>query len=249
MKNFLLPFGLFLISATAWAQPADSAETPDRDIDPVAVLILNKMTSVIGDIEEACIDIEYLYDVRTGELGLVKHSQRATWCVKGSEKMVLDIDGDKGRRTFWYSGSQFAYYSWDNNQYAMLDISGNIIDVVDTISRMYGVEFPGVDVFYPTFAEDVVATSDRLTFLGQTEINGKECFHIAATTPELNWEVWVSKDLYFLPVKLLIRYVAAEGSPVYEFNYSNFDLKSGLPPAMFEFVPPPAAQRIAVKPR
>ena len=205
------------------------------------------MTAVIGTIDQLRFEVEYLYDVRTETLGYIKHSEWSTWQVKGPDKLLVDIKGDEGHRTFWYSGSRFGYYSWDKNQYAAVDMTGNIIDVVDSISRAYGVEFPGADVFYPTFDEDAVATCSILSYLGQTIADGRDCFHIAARTPEMNWELWISNDLYFLPVKLLIRYTAQEDSPAFEFHYGGYDLNPGLPDEIFDFTVPPSARQIQIK--
>lgn len=224
-----------------------AATTSPANIDPVAELLLQKMTGVIGSIDQLRFHVEYLYDVSTESLGYIKHSERSTWQVKGPDKLLLDIEGDEGHRTFWYSGSRFGYYSWDKNQYAAVDITGNIIDVVDSISSVYGVEFPGADVFYPTFAEDAVMTSSTLSYLGQTQADGRDCFHIASSNPGMNWELWISKDLYFLPVKLLIRYTAKQGSPAYEFHYGQYDLNPGLPDEIFNFTVPPAARQIQIK--
>jgi hypothetical protein len=256
-KNYVLLtiFSLYAMIAGAQSAPgrdisneSSAASIATRNIpsyiDTVAVLLLDKMASTIGGVDQACFDVQSVYDLNTEEFGFIKNSDKATICVKGSDKLIADIDGDKGHRQFYFDGENFTYYSWDNNQYAQVNIDGNIIDAIDAISRNYGVEFPGIDVFYPTFTDDAITSCTQLSFLGQTVVDGKECFHIAAKTPLMTWQLWISNDIYFLPVKLLIRYTASEGSPEYEFNYSNYNLNAGLPDEIFNFTPPPKAQHI-----
>ena len=65
----------------------------------------------------------------------------------------MEKKGDKGHKKFFYNGETFSAYSFDKNIYATKPESMDLIDLIDSVSSYYGVEFPGTDVLYPVFCK------------------------------------------------------------------------------------------------
>jgi hypothetical protein len=120
--------------------------------------------------------------------------------------------------------------------------------MIDTVNKLYGIDFPVADFFYPGFVDDILAESRDLVYLGLTKVNGKECFHIAGTAKDKTFQFWISNDAFSLPAKVVIVYTSKEMSPQYEAVMSDWQINPSLPDALFEFSPPHMAKRIKLVP-
>jgi hypothetical protein len=233
---------LFLIIFICAATIQIKAQSPK--IDTVAVSILDRMSAMIGDLGSCSVTVNSNYDVSSHVLGLIKHSNEEQVYMQGPDKLMVRSEGDKGSRSFYYNGKTLSYYSLDKNQYAEVAGPSTIMEMVDTINKMYGIEFPVADFFYPTFVDDILSESKNLVYLGTTKVDGKDCFHIAGTASDKTFQFWISNDAYTLPVKVVIVYTSKESNPQYEAVLSNWQINPNLPNALFEFNPPPKAKKI-----
>ncbi|HTI89727.1 MAG TPA: DUF2092 domain-containing protein [Puia sp.] len=219
-----------------------------RRIDTVAVSILDKMSAVIGDLSSCSVTIRSNYDVSSRELGLVKHSDEQELFLRGSSKLLLRSEGDKGSRYLLFNGKNLSYYSMDRNQYSQVETPASLIEMIDTVNKLYGIEFPIADFFYPSFVDDILAESKNLMYLGLTQVDGKECFHIAGTAADKTFQFWVSNDAWYLPMKIVIVYTNKEMNPQYEAVLSNWQVNPNLPDAIFQFTPPVRSKQVRMVP-
>jgi hypothetical protein len=219
-----------------------------RRIDTVAVAILDKMSAVIGDLSSCSVTIKSNYDITSKELGLIKHSDEQQLFVHGSDKMLVKSDGDRGSRDFYFDGTKLSYYSLDKNQYGQIDASMSLVEMIDTVSKLYGIEFPAADFLYPSFVDDILSESKELIYLGLTKVDGKECYHIAGRASDKTFQFWISNDAYTLPLKMVIVYTSQEMNPQYEAVLSDWQVNPNLPDALFTFTIPHRAQRVKLVP-
>jgi hypothetical protein len=245
---FLLLFG-FTVSAQLRAQKAQKAQAVQvRRIDTVAVAILDKMSAIIGDLGSCSVTIKSNYDVTSKELGLIKHSDEDHLYLHGSNKLLVKSEGDRGSRDLYYDGKTLSYYSMDRNQYGQIDAPASLVEMIDTVSRRYGIEFPAADFLYPTFVDDILAESKELVYLGLTTIDGKECYHIAGMGSDKSFQFWISDDAFTLPIKMVIVYTTKPMNPQYEAVLSDWQVNPTLPDAMFDFSIPHKAHKVKLMP-
>lgn len=216
----------------------------DSKYDTTAILILDKMSSVIGDLSSCSYILNTSNDQIDVELGLVKQFTTHQVHMVGPDKMLVDSRGEKGHRGFWYNGEQLAYYSYSENNYAVIDVPSNIIATIDTVNKTYGIDFPAADFFYPSFTDDLIENNDEILFVGKSSVDKKECFHIIAKNSVMSTQIWISDDALFLPVKMVIVYYDVNPNQQYESTFSNWQLNPVLPNAMFEFTPPANANKL-----
>jgi hypothetical protein len=245
---FLLLFG-FTVSAQLRAQKAQKTQAVQvRRIDTVAVAILDKMSAIIGDLGSCSVTIKSNYDVTSKELGLIKHSDEDHLYLHGSNKLLVKSEGDRGSRDLYYDGKTLSYYSMDRNQYGQIDAPASLVEMIDTVSRRYGIEFPAADFLYPTFVDDILAESKELVYLGLTTIDGKECYHIAGMGSDKSFQFWISDDAFTLPIKMVIVYTTKPMNPQYEAVLSDWQVNPTLPDSMFDFSIPLKAQKVKLMP-
>lgn len=227
---------------------AVTTQAQTRRIDTVAVSILDRMSAMIGDLNSCSVTIKSNYDIVSHQLGLVKHSDEEQLYLHGPNKLLVRSEGDKGSRDFYFNGKTLSYYSLDRNQYGQIDAAVPVMEMIDTVNKLYGIDFPIADFFYPTFVDDILAESGSLVYLGLTKVDGKECFHIAGTAKDKTFQFWIANDAWSLPVKVVIVYTSKEMTPQYEAVLSNWQVNPTLPDAMFEFSVPHMAKRIKLVP-
>jgi hypothetical protein len=251
---FILLFGLpsaaQLRAQTAAhpAAPAKSSPAAMRRIDTVAVAILDKMSVMIGDLSSCSFTVKSNYDIASKNLGLIKHSDEEQLFLHGPNKLLLKSEGDQGSRDFYFDGQTLSYYSLDQNQYGQIEAPVSLVEMIDTVNKLYGIDFPAADFLYPTFVDDILAESKELVYLGLTKVDGKDCYHIAGIGKDKSFQFWISEDAFTLPIKMVIIYTAKDMSPQYEAVLSNWQVNPELPDALFAFTAPHKARKVKLVP-
>jgi hypothetical protein len=213
-------------------------------IDSEAVSILDNMSDKITNLESCSFVLKTEYDIYNNRLGLVKFSDEANVFLKAPDKLLVNKKGDRGHKDFYYDGKTFSYYSEDNNCYATAPAPSTILETIDSIHNELGIDFPAADIFYPDLVDNILANSDNLSYLGLTNVEDKECFHIAGTNDEFTYQIWIANDESYLPVKLIIVYTSKIGNPQYEALFRNWSLNPVLQDSMFDFAIPEGATKI-----
>lgn len=238
MKYIISSFfaAIFALSVTAQASK----------VDTVAVMILDQMSQVIGDLQSASFKAKIKNDVIDREVGLISEYKVSDIIFDGPDKMLIHSKGGKGHRAFWYNGEILAYYSYDENNYVIFDALPTTIQTIDSIHSAFGIDFPAADFLYPTFTDDLLSSSDEIIFNGRKIIENEECFHIIAHGEKATIQLWISSKAYTLPVKMLIIGGSQNHGLQYEVTFSNWQLNLEYPSAIFEFLTPPGAHEIKI---
>lgn len=214
--------------------------------DSVSVYILKRMAANIQGAEAISVDVATFYDVAVDGMGYVKHSDLSTVRI-APNRFLVERTGDKGEQLAVYDGSRLQVYNMARNTYSQIPAKGSAVQVMHTAATDYGMEFPAADFFYPAFANDAVASSTALSYIGMTGIDGQKCFHIVAVGGDMVWQLWVSADALTLPLRMVITYTGVEGSPQYQADYRNWDLGETANYAIFKFTPVPGAVEVKMK--
>jgi len=234
VKTTLVIIVMFLsLSFSAYAQ--------ESKIDTTAVMILDRMADMIGELNSCGYTLHTSNDVIDVELGPVKYFNVHNVYMVGPDKMLINSKGVKGHQGYWYNGKQMAYYSYTQNNYAIIDAPSNIVAAIDTVNKTYGIDFPAADFFYPSFTDDLIEQNDEIIYVGKTSINEKDCFHIISRNEIMSTQIWISDDALFLPLKMVIVYYDQNPNLQYEATFSDWKINPELPNIMFDFTPPEGA--------
>jgi len=221
----------------------------ESKIDTTAIMILDKMADMIGELSSCSFTLNTSNDAIDVDLGLIKYFNVHQVYMVGPDKMLINSQGDKGHRGFWYNGKQLMYYSYSENNYGVIDAPSDILATIDTVHKNYGIDFPAADFFYPTFTDDLIAQSDEIVYVGKSKVADKDCFHVIAKNEEMSIQIWISDNALLLPMKFVIVYYDINPNEQYEGTFSDWRLNPELPNAMFEFTPPPGANRLRLAPQ
>ena len=143
-----------------------------------------------------------------------------------------------------YDGKTFSLYSFDKNQFATAPATISLIELIDSLSSYYGVEVPGIDIFYPDFVDNILATSNNLVFLGPVMIDNIQCYHIAGAADDMTFQFWIKTESPGLPLKMSIVYINKPEKPRYSIRFSGWKLDEDISDSVFEFTAPEGAKQI-----
>ncbi len=236
VKRIFFVLSLLLIGTTSYSQ--------DYLKDTVAIQILDKMSSVFGDLKSVGFKTQVSKDVAFANNFFIKEFTSSQVKIAGPNKFVVKIIGESKEDKYSYNGSQVAYYSFSNNIYTIADAPDNLIETIDWLYNDYGVEVTSADVLYPSFSKDIVEDMDFIQYLGETTVNGQRTFHIGCSNNLVTIQLWISNDIYFLPVKTLITYLEEPYANQHEVDFFDWEFNQEYPNSIFEFSPPPGSRQI-----
>lgn len=219
-----------------------------EDIDPIAISLIDKMGAVLGSLEACSFDLETVHD-QANQSGMLERNFNVHRIhMRGPDKFTVRSRGSKGNRGYWYNGSYITWYSFDENNYVTIPAPDNIIQAMDSLNTVYGMQFPAADLFYPSFADDLLAEFDRIDYIGIKTVDDVECFHIIAENDSYNFQLWIENGAYYTPKKYLILIKGAVPE-IFEGTFNSWDMQSSLPDPIFEFAPPENADLISIMPK
>lgn len=240
---------LFLstILFAAAAQPVDAQDS--TVVDQTAVLLLDRMSSVIGELTSCSFNLQTSVDKVVPDLGTVKELFSHQVHFSGPDKMHVHTRGPVHHEAYWYHTDILMYYSSTYNHYGFIETPGTIIETIDMVNEVYGIDFPAADFFYPSFTDDLLEHSDVIRYRGLVHVGVMDCHHIVAVGPEQSVQVWLSNDTFTLPQRFVVLNKSGDDSFQYEGTFSDWHINPSLPEAIFDFVVPETAKRLSLVPK
>lgn len=219
-----------------------------KDIDPIAISLIDKMGAVIGSLETCSFNLTTVQDQKN-EAGLLERTfGNHQVYFRGPDKMAVRSRGGEGNKGYWYNGSLLTWYSYDQNNYITLPAPNTIIKTIDSLHTTFGFRFPGADIFYPSFGDDILAEFDTVKFAGIKRLGDVDYFHIIAENDAYNYQLWIENGAYYLPKKYLI--IRKVGEPlIEEGTFKDWVTDGVMPDEIFEFTPPEDADLISIMPK
>lgn len=240
MKHFLLSLA-FIASFSCYAQT-------DKNIDHVALNLIDKMGMVIGSMEACSFDYNSIDDSPNIDGLLERKFDSHKVYFRGPDRMAIHSRGNSGNQGYWYNGKLITWFSYDENNYVTIPAPETIIKTIDSVNAVFGMRFPAADLFYPSFGDDVVENFDTVVFNGIKSVEGVDCFHIIAENDTMNFQLWIENGTFYLPKKILIIHKGGEYE-LTEGTFENWDTNPSLPDEIFEFAPPEYADLISIMPK
>ena len=226
-----------------------SVRSQEKSYDTLAIVVLDHMSAIIGDLSSCRFRLSAESDVNDPGLGPVTGHEVSNVWLSGPDKMLIETWGDKGHRGYWYNGHTLTGYSFTENNYVVINVPGRTIAMIDSVNDTYGIDFPAADLFYPTLTDDLIELSESISYQGRTAIDDRTCFQVVAKNKEMTVQFWISDDVLFLPLKMVIVYNGKSPTRRYEATFSDWQINPGLPDAIFEFALPPGAHQVSILPR
>ncbi len=255
MKKFkqqLLPAILLSLALPVAAQQAqpNARSGPGEVAAPQGVsaeaqAIINRMTAYLRGLPAFSIESQSSRDEVLPFGFKMQNNETGRLVFRRPDHLRVEVDGDIRNRVFYFNGSTLTMYSPDNAVYAKLAKSGTLKSLIDGMLDA-GIEMPMIDVLYQIGEGSLTADVINGGLVGESRIDGVDCYHLAFRQATLDWQLWVEKGERPLPRRIVITDRYEFGNPQYQTTL-RWNVRPKITNADFEFNAPKGVTEIPFK--
>jgi hypothetical protein len=232
----------------------DDAWTPPALTDDVGELpegreIIQGMADFMNSIQELAVEARVTYESvqESGQKLQFEMLQRIAMR-KPDQIFWVTLRDDASEDTAWYDNGRFTMMRQPANVWGEIRVPGGIAGMVQELVTDYEILVPFPDILSGDpqdlwLGEDVTS----VTYVGEAWVDGRWTDHVAIRKPGADIQIWVQKGDPF-PAKFAIVFTEDESMPGYTARFNKWSIELPADPSLFQFTPPPGAERIDVVP-
>lgn len=213
-------------------------------IDPSADTLLKEMGNTLKSAKEFSFNADVTFDELLPSGQKIQFGGQASIKVKRPGRVYAMYEGDLHSRKIWYNGDEITILNMNDNFYGQLKVPATIDKTMDYLIRDYGFTLPLSDILFSDPYASLMSNVSAGVVVGDANINGSECRHLAFVEKYIDWQLWVSNGSTKLPCKLVITYKTVPGAPQYTAVFSEWDMSPALSASIFNPVLPKEAEKI-----
>lgn len=247
-RTLLLSAMLLTMALPLAAQEAASTANPAPEMVPAQMIsadaqaVIDRMTKTLQGLTTFSISGQASRDEVIAFGYKLQYNESATLIVQRPKGLRAEIKGDLRNRTIVYDGAKLAMYSPDDAAHVQLaapDTLGKLIGgLLDA-----GVELPLIDVLYQGTSGTLTEGVRRGLLVGESQINGVLCDHLAFRQATVDWQIWVEKGERALPRKIVITTRYEVGDPQWQ-AVLDWNLNPTIDASTFVFKAPEGSHEI-----
>ena len=239
---------LLTLSAPAAAQQA-ATDNPAGPADPgvsvEAQAIVDRMTSYLRGLPAFSIESQSSRDEVLPFGFKMQNNETGRLIFKKPDMLRVEVNGDIRNRVFYFNGSNLTMYAPDNAVYATMAKSGSLKGLIDGMLDA-GIEMPMIDILYQISQGSLTADVTNGGLVGESRIDGVDCYHLAFRQATLDWQMWIEKGSRPLPKRIVITDRYEFGNPQYQTTL-RWNVQSKISNSDFEFSAPKGVNEIPFK--
>jgi hypothetical protein len=215
-------------------------------IDPDALQILKGMTDYLGSLQEFSMHTENTYEdvLATGQK--IQFGFSTEIVVKRPDKIRAERVAGTAHQLFIYDGAKLYMHEAKGEFFATVDVPDNIDDFLHFARDRLDLVPPAGDMVFSNAFELLTAGITSGFVVGEAEIGGVRCYHLAFTTSVVDWQVWIAEGDRPLPYKYVLTTRDDPAQPHFVTVISNWDTNPEIDRQTFRFEPPDTAMEIDV---
>ncbi|MEH6593594.1 MAG: DUF2092 domain-containing protein [Halioglobus sp.] len=205
--------------------------------------ILKNMSAEIAALESFVIVGDGYSDARLDAGQIIEHSTDVTLRVSRPATLRLTNRTAESSKEIFFGQGVLTVSSENEGFYAQHPLPVDLGAAVDFAINEIGIEAPVLDLISNDVASYLTEDAESIDYFGLSMFRGRIYHHIGIRTPEVDVQLWVSKDEPSLPGKMSISSRWEAGSPrsVFFFDWNtNPTIKTGS----LRFEPPENATKI-----
>jgi len=216
----------------------------DKAVDPKAAQILKQMSDFLKS------QNRFAYTASNTTDLVLKGNQKITLFadskvyIKRPNKVRSQRLGEKKKLQMFYDGRTLTLFDQEGNHFAQREIGLELDGLLDFIRDKFEIEIPAADLFYQDVYEGLMDTAESGRYIGETEIDGVHCHHLAFQAEDVDWQLWVESSNRPLPLRYSVTSKWTTSSPVSSVQFREWDLSPDIPDSVFEFKVPSGSKRI-----
>jgi hypothetical protein len=245
-----LGIALMLSSASMAQQAAKAvpatAATRAPAVDPAAIAAINRMGDYLKTLKAFSIHA----DTTTDEVLLSGPKVQFGGTI---DLTFRDPDGlhivfrrdDLDESRYFYNGKLLTVWVPAKKVYAGIVTPATFGSTVEFVREKYDLNFPLGDALLMAARGELLKDVKAGVVIGTGRVAGVDCDHLGFHQDGVDWQIWIEKGERPLPRKMLVTTLTEASQPQHS-EVLTWDLSPKIDPAVFTFVPPEGANRIAI---
>jgi hypothetical protein len=149
----------------------------------------------------------------------------------------------------WYNNNSFSMIRQPANIWAQTRIPGDMADMVEELVNGYQIDVPFPDILSGNPQELWLGDDiSSVWYVGEAWVGGYWTDHVAIREPGADIQIWIRQGDEPFPARVVVIFVEDEGMPVNIASFTKWSTTLPADPMLFQFTPPPEADRIDVVP-
>ncbi len=222
---------------------ASAAWAADREVAPEADKAFKAMCAYLQSQEKFSMRQDAYVDKVFPNGMKIKYYKRSDVTIQRPDKLRSDTRGDDMDRLVVINGPDMTVYERDEKAYASLEVPPGLDKALDFILARFEVNAPTSDLLRSDIYDASMAGVTLGYYVGESEVNGEPCRHLAYRQMDVDWEIWIAKGDKPLPLKVVITDKTLHGNPQHEVVMSGWKMSPRLKKGTFAFTPPKDAKQ------
>lgn len=245
-RGYLILFVFLAGGVLSLCAAAVRAQTDSDDpLDPQAVEILQKASDFLAAQEAMSVDWMVSHDV------IVDGREKLTELRSGHNLLAREhgyyafVESPDDAREYYFDGGSFYIVDLDENAFVLTPFSGAFQDLVERIRTEYDIRLPVWQLMTPSPAAELLEQAEAAAYLGEVPIFGRVAHHLAFSSYERDWQVWVDTDADRPEIMMIVGTDPySQGWPQFRVYFFNWDFTPEIDDNSFVYVPDETAERM-----
>jgi hypothetical protein len=230
-------------AAKPGAAPPKPATLPA--VDPAALAALNGMGVYLRKLKSFHIEARTTDEIVLDDGQKIQREGRATLLAKPPDRLRVHVSNDRRDRTYIFDGKTFTLLAERVNMYATVPAPKTITLLADSLEEKFGMELPLADLFRWGAPGSKPPKITAAVDAGPSVVDGTTCEQYLFRQEDVDWQLWIQKGDFPLPLKLAITTTSDESRPQFTAAYT-WNLAPSFNDAAFVFEPPPGSHRVTL---
>lgn len=248
IQTLLLPAMLLALAMPIAAQETASsapAGPAAQGVSAEAQAIVDRMTAYMRGLPAFAIESHSTRDEVLAFGFKMQNNESGKLVFRKPDSLRVEVNGDIRNRVFYFNGSNLTMYAPDDAVFTRKTSTGTLKSLIDSLLDA-GIEMPMIDVLYQIGQGSLTAEVISGGLVGETRIDGVDCYHLAFRQATLDWQLWVEKGARPLPKRIVITDRYEFGSPQYQTTL-RWNVQPKISNSDFEFTAPKGVNEIPFK--
>jgi len=241
----LLMTALLLTTAGSLAAQNSAGGPAGQGVSAPAQAIVANMTTYLRGLPAFSIESQTSRDEVLAFGYKMQNNENARLVFQKPDRLRVEVNGDIRNRAFYFNGKALTMVSPDDAVFTRTPAPDNLKKLIDSLLDA-GVEMPMVDVLYQISQGTLTADVESGGLVGETRIDGVDCYHLAFRQPTLDWQLWIEKGNRPLPRRIVITDRFEFGNPQYQTTL-RWNVQPKIANSEFEFTAPKGFTEIPFK--
>jgi len=241
----VIPVVVATWGATASSQTTTSpTPSPPPALDPEADKIFAKLCQTLGAADAFSFHADVMFDQVLPSAVKVQYSGALDYAVQRPGELAIVYRSDLGGKDLWYSNGSLTLFDPKYGMYATIAVPATIDAMLDQVAQKQDLTMPLSDLVHSNACTRPQKIAIYSGYLGVSLVNGVPCDHLAFSSKNDDYQLWIDHSGEPLPRKLVINHRNEPGSPEYIAILSNWKFPKEIASSRFTPQLPKDAKQI-----